>query len=66
MRPQRGNLMHALAPRGRQEKRAGHTRSRIRKLFGLVRDDVLAATGKRQEPFIYGSLGGDDYVFRAN
>jgi uncharacterized caspase-like protein len=36
----------------------------IRKLFGLVRDDVLAATGRKQEPFIYGTLGGDDYIFR--
>jgi uncharacterized caspase-like protein len=33
----------------------------IRKLFGLVRDDVLAATDRRQEPFIYGTLGGDDH-----
>lgn len=36
----------------------------IRKLFGLVRDDVLAATGRRQEPFIYGTLGGEDFFFR--
>jgi uncharacterized caspase-like protein len=34
----------------------------IRKLFGMVRDDVLVATGRQQEPFIYGTLGGDDYV----
>jgi uncharacterized caspase-like protein len=34
----------------------------IRKLFGLVRDDVLTATGRQQEPSIYGTLGGDDYV----
>ena len=33
----------------------------IRKLFGLVRDDVLAATDRKQEPFIYGTLGGDDH-----
>jgi tetratricopeptide (TPR) repeat protein len=33
----------------------------IRKLFGLVRDDVLAATSRKQEPFIYGTLGGDDH-----
>ena len=26
--------------------------------FGLVRDDVIKATGNRQEPFVYGSLGG--------
>ncbi|HEX7946579.1 MAG TPA: caspase family protein, partial [Phenylobacterium sp.] len=28
----------------------------IRLLFGQVRDDVLASTGRRQEPAIYGSL----------
>jgi formylglycine-generating enzyme required for sulfatase activity len=32
----------------------------LRKAFGFVRDDVLKATHYRQEPFIYGSLGGDD------
>jgi uncharacterized caspase-like protein len=32
----------------------------LRKAFGYVRDDVLKATNNRQEPFIYGSLGGDD------
>jgi uncharacterized caspase-like protein len=32
----------------------------VRRAFGFVRDDVLKATGNRQEPFIYGSLGGDD------
>ena len=32
----------------------------LRKAFGFVRDDVLRATHNRQEPFIYGSLGGDD------
>lgn len=30
----------------------------IRLLFGRVRDDVLAATGRKQEPFTYGSLPG--------
>jgi hypothetical protein len=30
----------------------------IRITLGRVRDDVLAMTGGRQEPFIYGSLGG--------
>ncbi len=30
----------------------------IRIAFGHVRDEVLANTGKRQEPFVYGSLGG--------
>jgi uncharacterized caspase-like protein len=32
----------------------------VRRAFGFVRDDVLRATGNRQEPFVYGSLGGDD------
>ncbi|HLW93282.1 MAG TPA: caspase family protein, partial [Roseiarcus sp.] len=32
----------------------------IRIALGKVRDDVLAATGNRQEPFVYGSLGGGD------
>jgi WD40 repeat protein len=34
----------------------------LRKAFGYVRDEVLSATGNKQEPFIYGSLGGDDVV----
>jgi len=32
----------------------------VRRAFGFVRDDVLKSTGNRQEPFVYGSLGGDD------
>ena len=28
--------------------------------FGYVRDDVLKSTGNKQEPYVYGSLGGDD------
>jgi hypothetical protein len=32
----------------------------VRKAFGFVRDEVLKTTGNRQEPFVYGSLGGDD------
>jgi hypothetical protein len=30
----------------------------VRLAFGRVRDDVLKSTGNRQEPFVYGSLGG--------
>ena len=30
----------------------------VRIAFGQVRDDVIKATGNRQEPFVYGSLGG--------
>ncbi|MBT9289372.1 caspase family protein [Hyphomicrobiaceae bacterium 22] len=33
----------------------------VRKLFGLVRDDVLALTANAQEPHVYGTLGGADY-----
>jgi uncharacterized caspase-like protein len=32
----------------------------VRKAFGFVRDDVLKDTSYKQEPFVYGSLGGDD------
>jgi uncharacterized caspase-like protein len=32
----------------------------LRKAFGFVRDEVLKNTSNRQEPFVYGSLGGDD------
>ena len=32
----------------------------LRKAFGFVRDDMLKATNNSQEPFVYGSLGGND------
>src|SRR5690348_12952326 len=32
----------------------------LRRAFGFVRDDVLKVTGNKQEPYVYGSLGGDD------
>ena len=35
----------------------------LRRLFDLVRDDVLAATGRRQQPFSYGSLSGSEDFF---
>ncbi|MDP4024833.1 caspase family protein [Methylobacterium sp. NEAU 140] len=35
----------------------------ISKLFRLVHDDVVAATGRRQHPHVYGSLPGDDFFF---
>src|SRR5205807_8356694 len=34
----------------------------LRKSLGYVRDDVMKQTGNQQEPFVYGSLGGDDIV----
>jgi uncharacterized caspase-like protein len=38
----------------------------IRRAFGFVRDDVLKTTNNRQEPYVYGSLGGDDVPLVAN
>jgi uncharacterized caspase-like protein len=36
----------------------------IRKMFDLVRDDVMATTGRRQQPFSYGSVpGNEDFYF---
>ena len=32
----------------------------LRKAFGFARDDVLKLTNNKQEPFVYGSLGGGD------
>jgi len=34
----------------------------IRIAFGYVKDDVMKSTGGRQEPFVYGSLGGGTYT----
>ena len=31
----------------------------LRMAFGKIRDEVFASTGSRQEPHVYGSLGGD-------
>ena len=36
----------------------------ISMLFRFVRDDVMAATGRQQEPFVYGSLPSEPYYFR--
>ena len=44
-------------------RRIGTPGLEINKLFRLVHDDVLAATGKRQEPYVYGSLPGEDFFF---
>jgi uncharacterized caspase-like protein len=35
----------------------------INKLFRVVRDEVLAVTDRRQEPFAYGSLPAEDFYF---
>jgi uncharacterized caspase-like protein len=38
----------------------------VRRLFDFVRDDVMTATGRRQQPFTYGSLPAvRDYYFVA-
>jgi tetratricopeptide (TPR) repeat protein len=38
----------------------------VRRLFDLVRDDVMAATNRRQQPFSYGSgSGNEDFFFLA-
>ena len=37
----------------------------INKLFRLVRNDVMAASDRKQEPFVYGSLPGEDFFFVA-
>jgi hypothetical protein len=38
----------------------------IRRLFDFVRDDVMDATGRRQQPFSYGSISGQqDFYFVA-
>ena len=34
----------------------------LRKSLGYVRDSVMKQTDNKQEPFVYGSLGGDDVV----
>lgn len=36
----------------------------IRLVFGAIRDDVIKMTGRRQEPYTYGSLSGEEiYLF---
>ena len=37
----------------------------VRLAFGRVRDEVLKATGNKQEPFVYGSLGGGNIALVA-
>ena len=36
----------------------------VRFLFAHVRDDVMAATNREQQPFIYGSLSSEEIYFR--
>jgi uncharacterized caspase-like protein len=44
-------------------KRIAEPNLEINKLFRLVHDDVLAATDRRQEPYVYGALPGEDFYF---
>jgi len=38
----------------------------VRRLFDMVRDDVIAATNRKQQPFSYGSVSGsEDFYFVA-
>ncbi len=32
----------------------------VRRALGFVRDDVLKSTSNKQEPYVYGSIGGDE------
>jgi hypothetical protein len=45
-------------------KRLGEPGLEINMLFRLVRNDVLTATGQKQEPFTYGSLPPEPFYFR--
>jgi len=46
-------------------RRLGEPHVEVSKLFRLVTDDVLDATGRAQQPFVYGSLPGrEDFYFR--
>jgi uncharacterized caspase-like protein len=37
----------------------------LRKAFGIIRDEVMAATNNKQEPYVFGSLGGADVALVA-
>lgn len=74
--PQRPNTLIAFAAKGGSTAADGDSKNspfttallkhlakpglELGKAFRLVRDDVMNATGNKQEPFVYGSLGGND------
>jgi uncharacterized caspase-like protein len=74
--PSRPNTLIAFAAKGGSTAADGDNRNspftaallkylaqpglELGKAFRLVRDDVMNATGNKQEPFVYGSLGGND------
>jgi len=35
----------------------------VRSMFGKVRDEVVSETGGKQRPFLYGSMGGQEFFF---
>jgi uncharacterized caspase-like protein len=46
-------------------RRLAEPRLEVSKLFRLVTEDVLDATGQKQQPFVYGSLPGrEDFFFK--
>ena len=51
--------------RGGDPEIPADARVEINKFFRLVRDDVLTSTGRKQEPFVYGSLPSEDFFFVA-
>jgi uncharacterized caspase-like protein len=74
--PSRANTLIAFAAKGGSTASDGDARNspfttallkyltkpglELGKAFRLVRDDVMTTTANRQEPFVYGSLGGND------
>jgi tetratricopeptide (TPR) repeat protein len=45
-------------------KHLGDPGVEIRQLFGSVRDDVMALTGRAQQPYTYGTLGGSAFYLQ--
>lgn len=76
VKPSRPNTLIAFAAKGGSTASDGDSKNspfttallkyltqpglELGKAFRLVRDDVMNATGNKQEPFVYGSLGGND------
>ena len=56
------NSPYALALAKRLQQRPA---LEVRRLFDVVRDDVVAATSRKQQPFSYGSVSGSEEFFFA-
>ena len=54
----------SIAVRARAGEKPRNAGGRDRLLFRKVRDEVIAATGRKQEPFTYGSLPSEELFFR--